>query len=470
MHIGAWQEYNLAAKVKQLQQNNIQLQQQPQQNSSIAIGPDRSDLEKAIYQSLDPEQAKLILQKLDPLWNKEKVLSKPPSPIQNINNDKLKLKLPQIIIPNSTNQQNHKIPVIPTQFSNGNPRQGRQLKRNIVNDVTRDISKFPPVYKISKENSINVSGSNTPSSVRSTASEPIQGTRIQMQSHLQNYQNNYGFKQEMISQSPRVDINNNQYHYHKKKNIQPPYNSSNMVSLLKLERNTRKKNPDYSKYFNKGNNNGENVNINETKSTKEQDLENRLTQVQKMQQLYADHLKPNQSKMINNSIESNSSLVKSPIRITHKDKVVPYIQPLEPLKINDMELTDNELNMISKYFDNATPNEKNQNLTKHLTNITLSKSKYDDSPSKSTKDLLLQSKETNILPNIEGLDMDDMSRIKKNNSSIKRGNNTPNSKRNIVIFTPDSTSKIVTDEDLFGESGGLDGLLNWTTTLDVDSY
>lgn len=296
----------------------------------------------------------------------------------------------------------------PSQPSNPTQRQGRHLRKihqSLLN---------PGIYKLSHDSDSfkyeSFGESSTPMSVRSTMSEPIQSVgfsgsnkfvstspHVQQQRLIQQTLPSLNGKLDslMTSQhnpsksrhqrildeeslqlqlrqsnqnmdSSRIDSEFQQSQQNDTK--QPPYNSAAMISLLKLERATRPPKPDLGKFWSwKGNDEsslnsrGDSNNLNDvgdSKGKKEKELTEKLSRVKKMQELYSTQAK-SENHQSEESEETSPSCInlKSPIRVS-STKITSrrILSPpnLAGPRIHDMDITDSELMLVSKYFNNET--------------------------------------------------------------------------------------------------------------------
>jgi hypothetical protein len=297
----------------------------------------------------------------------------------------------------------------PFQPSNQSQRQGRHL-RKIQHSLLN-----PGIYKLSNDadtiDDESFCDTPTPMSVRSTMSEPIQSSGFrsnkttpsaspysQQQQQQQQPPPQYAAQQTLlpslgghnnnlsnmrrqqkideeamrmrqeslaIEQHLRFELEHQQLQQPQTK--QPPYNATAMLSLLKLERASRPPKPNFGKYWGwKGDDEistvsskGESTGTNDkdtTKSKTEKEVAEKISRVKKMQQLYATRAQGDALASTTAVTTSTSVSLTSPIRVplSHSNsRRVPSPPNMTGPRISDMDITESELLLVSKYFNSS---------------------------------------------------------------------------------------------------------------------
>lgn len=405
MYIGPWQDYNLARMQEYMQRKMAggSFVDVERQNANF-----KSNLEQTIINSLDPFSARKVLASLQPLLTdggkdrNDGVAQERGNKLvpqlqigQNISTEKVKLK--------KSIRKNENKGFIAAPPSD--PRSKKANRRPILL-IKESISQHPQIYKTEDDENINTDrDTSTPPllSIRSTLSEPTQPPpkalhgNIVIDKKKKKYYNNHEKDNEnnIVLLPPLQQQQSHQYSQQ-----QPPYNTANAISLLRLERSMRQqKQVDLSSFW-------------DWKGKKKQEIvvetddgtDAKLDKVNKMKELY---------------ISKGSQPLLSPLRVPqHKPTVEAVIvRPSSP-DVKDMDITDNELLLISKYFKSSKgipPNE-----TKNAMTLSFMNDSPPDTPS----------------------------------------NTSP------AAINPLGRSPAGFDE-LY--AGGIDGLLNWSNNLDLDS-
>lgn len=333
MYIGPWQEYNLSKKAASNNRVNAQL---------------RPSIEQALLSTLDPEAAKKAIEAMTPYFEKQA----------------------------STGMPTHNS-LIP---AHGRPRDQRQR-----------AARAYPTLDSGRNRSMVAAGerllhTSSPLSVRSTQSEPIRYSSAMSSASIQQPAT------PKLAEAPAVS------HYGAyatnipvlnaaAPHTQPAYNASAMLNLLRLERNTQARSQiakltgwkvDSAALSDNG------TTERKSKAASEQ----RLEQVNMMKQMYlsggpnatagtptsntmkltSDNLaRLNQETTHSNKVSGNN------LSTYQGDKPAAMVMPEVSLKtprINDMDLTDEAFNLISKYFQSSEESggglNSNASLHSHL--------------------------------------------------------------------------------------------------------
>ena len=309
-------------------------------------------------------------------------------------------------------------------------------------------------------------------------------------------------------------------------NRQPAYNSSAAVNALRLARTFEKSKqaPDYSAFWEWNNQNNQENNS----SVKEDHISKKVERVKRMQQLYIAKPEPTHNAAVSGEkqggLKGQSALPNDkgvatpngPVYASHTIQHSPVRRPITPT-IGDIDLTDTELRLISKYFDaQSLPNASNT-ITNTSTTDTeaYNRSNFTDSAfhasltaSSTLTQKYLTSNKTNTSPPLQALptqgsrfitsDVPDV-RVKMNPSPSLAGKATaaplmdsddegdderasfdmPIPVTPIAIKLTSSRGASQSRQlqlshtpglDDWGghNAGGLDGLLNWSSGLELD--
>ena len=405
MYIGPWQDYNLARMQEYMQRKiaggaHVDVERV---NSNF-----KNNLEQTIINSLDPFSARKVLASLQPLLaeaNKDKNDGR-------MHGNKL---VPQLQIGQNTFIEKVKIKKSIRRNENKGyvaappPSENRSKKTNRrpILLIKEGVSQHPQIYKTEDDENIYLDrySSTPPLSIRSTLSEPIDppskassiNTKKEKKKVYLNHRENENGSENNVVLLPPLQ---QQQHF---PNKQPPYNTSNVISLLKLERSMRQqKQVDLSTFW-------------DWKGKKKQELvvesddgtDAKLNKVNKMKELY---------------LNKGPQPLLSPLRLTQNKSTSSSKEPqrLPSPDVKDMDITDNELLLISKYF------KDNEGIPPTDTKIVSRLSFMNDSPPDTPSD---------TYPNVT---------------------NPLGKSPNTAAF-----------DELY--VGGIDGLLNWSNNLDLDN-
>ena len=320
MYIGAWQDYHLGKKSIN---HNIGKNETPKSNELITL----DDMKRALLLSLDAETTRKAIAALDFTYkeslNDKKTLQKEFAKSLRRKRPFVKnpSKLPPLLVLDNSNS------IVSYSSSNYNQKDD-----------------FSSEYKNSKYN-----GSLRPIVLeRSTVSEPSQITQpVQPSSstRAKAFQRgniiNSSYSNSLDEESTISSYNNS---------ISQSYDSGAVVDILRTNRSNNK----YKQFFGASANNGPKVSENCLKVSLHDE---KLSSLKKMQELYvrpADSL----SSKDNMNNDANTSKITSPLNNNfHSYKKNTYQAPKTP-SVNDIDLTDHELSLISKYFK---PNSSDYN-------------------------------------------------------------------------------------------------------------
>lgn len=361
MYIGPWQEYNL-------------FKSRPAVATKKNQDALREDIEKAILSSLDPESAQKALEAMHPL------LDRLP------NNSSLNRNLNSSLNLNNQNRENLTIRTSQTNSNNILP------------------LRLPYISKHANSNNSNMSlsdrrqPSSKPVSAKSTRSEPIHQSNYMnppkpsassTSSHSSSINTRENDDDLLLPKLPRVKS--------KQANDQPAYNSSSVVAILKLERENRQDRNKFAKFWEWTTENKSNkLTMSDTltddgmsekglkksarliKKKSSNSTDQKLNHVKQMQQMYLNENNKelqNSHDIVETSIENNSGSQQFPNRNTntmdntniksittintdhniykHSNTDSHSHKPLTP-KIGNIDITENELMAISKYFTQST--------------------------------------------------------------------------------------------------------------------
>ncbi len=374
----------------------------------------KSNLEQTIINSLDPFSARKVLASLQPLLAEG---SKDRN--DGMVADRGNKLVPQLQIGQNTFTEKIKIKKSIRRNENKGyiaappPSENRSKKTNRrpILLIKENVSQHPQIYKTEDDENIYIDrdSSTPPLSIRSTLSEPIQPPSKAVNINIKkdkkkvyiNHREIENENENNIVVLPPLQQQQQQQHY---SNKQPPYNTSNVVSLLKLERSMRQqKQVDLSTFWDwKGKKKQEQV------VETDDGTDAKLDKVNKMKELYLNKgPQPLLSPLRLTQSQSTGSSSKEPRRLPSPD-------------VKDMDITDNELLLISKYFKNnegIPPTD-----TKPISQLSFMNDSPPDTP-------------FNTSPN-----------------AINPLGKSPNTAGFDELYV-----------------GGIDGLLNWSNNLDLDN-
>ena len=313
MYIGAWQDYHLGKKSSN---HNIGKNETPKSNELITL----DDMKRALLLSLDAETTRKAMAALDFTYKE------------------------------SLNEKN----ILQKEFA-------KSLRRK--RPFVKNPSKLPPLLVLDNSNSIvSYSASNYNDNKnskhdgslrpivleRSTVSEPSQITQpVQPSSSTRAKAFQRGniihssYSNSLDEESTVSSYNNS---------ISQSYDSGAVAEILRTNRTNNK----YKQFFGASANNGPKISENSPKVSLHDE---KLSSLKRMQELYvrpADSL----SSKANLNNDANTSKITSPLNNNfHNYKKNTYQAPKTP-SVNDIDLTDHELSLISKYFK---PNSSDYN-------------------------------------------------------------------------------------------------------------
>lgn len=333
MYIGPWQEYNLGKAA--VAQNQADL---------------KENLERVLLSSLDPISAARAIEAMNPVLDsiptKTKALNSSRSDYSN--QSKPSYHISQLMRKSTDPDKTLKLPAINIDTPNDRSRSGA---KSGPGSCRTSVSE--PIY-----NSKQSVGHQTPKPNKSNRKGNIPPTAKSMQQQ----------QQQSVS-TPKSDTG------------QPPYNALGAVNLLRLERSTRSKNPDFTKFWDwgKGGDGTRKSDQEEGKSIRrksktELKTEEKLAALKQMQNIYKlnsttttavltaitteeSHQNSNQGKILQQQYDSSRGYLRSPIRLDpiHEREIRTPI-------VKDKELDAQDIDLVAKYFRGqnrslSTPNE-----------------------------------------------------------------------------------------------------------------
>jgi hypothetical protein len=333
MYIGPWQEFHL--------NKSRNSNKEGEKNKLI-----HQNLVSILENSLNPEAAKLAIQAIDPY-------------LKNVSDNKF-----------SSNQQNSTSSISPSTrlpkvlqrdrrvrgYRHINKRPGQPPRHNQQRqgegEGQHQNRQLPLI--LSARSSYDNNGPPSNRSTMSTMSEPIQGTAYTPDKKIP------PIRQAKLKAAEKKQPNST-------------YDTANVLDILKTERVNAEKNniaqqmqPDFSSYWTwkqQGKQMPASYNIksakdNKSKSNKKADISeiSKMDRVNKMKEIYSNK-DPVNNDMDSSSITSSSSLNShrninlSPIK---SRPVAVYSKPKTPI-VQDKDLTDSDMAVISKYFHKNQP-------------------------------------------------------------------------------------------------------------------
>ena len=353
MYIGPWQEFNLN---KERQNSN----RESDQNKLI-----HQNLVSILENSLDPAAAKQAIQAINPY-------------LQDVTESSMSTSTQQTIS-SSTRNKNHRFPSVAQsrhgQFRRGRHRQVNRTDRAVGGGIPRhthisqqEHQALPLILSARNNNYRYDSHNNGPLSTRSTmssSSEPIHGTVYPPSSTSEQQHQHL-----LPSPKPVATLEPEKPHLYE------GYDTSNVLDILKIERNAAKNAMQNNKYikqsdlssfwkwkkegkpipdsFLKHMNNSRNTD-NRRKQQHSKDLPeiNKSDRVQKLKDIYANNREPSNPELTQDSNESKQlrlSPIRSPrARSQHQQQPYMYSKPSTPV-VKEKDLTDTDMAVISKYF------------------------------------------------------------------------------------------------------------------------
>lgn len=419
MYIGPWQEYNLSKN------------KQPANKNTSNI---RKELEETLLKNLDENSAQAAIQAVSSFFQNE-----------NITN-KLSLNAKLSILEKS------KIPSLPQKKSQYRPniRKTRLVTSQKLPPIVYDPnhSPQPNLNQPLKTLSISARGDSksTPLSVRSTQSEPTKLPSLYSSNSSTHKPPEFPSRpltgqSEMSSVSANSQfLGNSQNKSTYDQNIPPlqpqAYDNNAMVKFLRMERNNKAKSEimKMTGWKNSNSDNQKSTNFENSDSClqdQKRDIkkELKIEQVNHMKELYISHI---------NKVNSP----KEPLKNSFEHSGIAFDDRLESPniispRVKEIELTDNELSKVSKYFKAFDEIKSNP---QSVINYNLNSDCFPDE-----------------LPPIDNKEDGPIEELYPDFQI------TPSSP-----FRPQNTITPYNDELHLGN--GFDGLLKWSTSLEYDDW
>ena len=478
MYIGPWQEYNLSrgksssSTVKAVQQEKL-----------------KKDLEQALTSTLDPNAARAAMKVMETILQQQQQPIAPSSltPIHHytvINSDQGK------VFSTTTTLENGEInPQRPNHHARGSKqRSGKRRNVHLPPLAAAQQRLFPQV-----SSARNPSGAS-PLSVRSTQSEPVKLPSLSVNPAPMNSYTSIGSRDRNPNEVKAFIFPLTQHNLEKKlyhdnvqqesfmdagnilsrkstdsnaKSQQPVYDAAALINFLKMERNNQRAKLEISKIagWNRSDksegqtvvslNSGMDNENNYKKFKFNEEKEKKIELVKQMKDIYLHRLKDCSGSKSGAEIplESNNSQESRPI---------PSISPIHSPRVVDMDITEDDLLRVSKYFKALESTSYSQ----QQPHVQSSKSALIASTTLNSTSPVIQ--KTSYVALCDDLGSDDG--FERKNLAIHRSMSADIKENGEVAMSKEYLADHNPHDPLYMDdyNGGLDSLLNWTKGLNLD--